>query len=300
MEPVEKVETAEPVTERDAIYKAYTESQAGRDETAASAEDEAKEETSDNEEVVTPSPDEKDAAASAGDEGKGDKDTKAREAQKMVPYDALHEERERRKALQMEVEELKYRFNQIPKQEKVEVATLEGFDNEGNVTDYEVAMKAILKENLKIKRELDTVKSKSTVFESNYQNTVKQEAEAKLAKRVENTTKELAEEGFPGFSEFIPLMSAELNKLITEDRDNVRFDNEAGWKQIYKERIFPKLATSIGEHIKKDSFELKKTLKEKANLATKPGAQPSKQVKEEEWTKGDYMKMRQRYNTEEL
>lgn len=283
----------EELTERESIYKAYTEAQA-EGTTEPAPEEEEKQATLSN------GGDEEGSVSVSVEAEAAKVEEKPLSEKKMVPYDALHEERERRKALQMEVEELKYRFNQAPKQEKVEAATIEGFDNEGNVTDYEVAMKAILKENLNIKRELDTVKSKSTTFEHNYQNTIKQEAEAKLAKRVENTTRELAEEGFPGFSEFVPLMSAELNKLITEDRDNVRLDNEAGWKQIYKERIFPKITNSIGEHLKKDSFAQKTALKEKANLATKPGAQPSKQVKEEEWTKGDYMKMRQRYNTEEL
>lgn len=295
MEEVVKEEVATPkeeLTERESVYKAYTEAQS-EGETEPAPEEEEKSAT-------LPDSGDEGGDISASSEIEAAKGEKPLSEKKMVPYDALHEERERRKALQQEVEELKYRFNQALPSEKVEVATMEGFDNEGNVTDYEVAMKAILKENLKIKRELDTVKSKSTVFESNYQNTIKQEAEAKLAKRVETTTRELAEEGFPGFSEFVPLMSAELNKLITEDRDNVKFDSEAGWKQIYKERIFPKITNSIGEHLKKDSFEQKKVLKEKANLATKPGTQPSKQVKEEEWTKDDYIKMRQRYNTEEL
>lgn len=296
MEEVAKGEVATPeveLTERESIYKAYTEAQAEGTSEPAPEEEETP--------ATLPDSGDEGGSVSASSEATAVKvDEKPLSEKKMVPYDALHEERERRKALQMEVEELKYRFNQSQPQEKVEVAPMEGFDTEGNVTDYEVAMKAILKENLNIKRELDTVKSKSTVFESNYQNTIKQEAEAKLAKRVENTTRELVEEGFPGFAEFVPLMSAELNKLIAEDRDNVKFDNEAGWKQIYKERIFPKITNSIGEHLKKDSFEQKKALKEKANLATKPGAQPSKQVKDEEWTKGDYMKMRQRYNTEEL
>ena len=296
MEEVTKKEVTTPeeeLTERESIYKAYTEAQT-EGTTEPAPEEEEKPANLSN------SGDEEGSVSAIIEAKPAKEEEKPLSEKKMVPYDALHEERERRKALQMEVEELKYRFNQAPKQEKVEVATMEGFDSEGNVTDYEVAMKAILKENMNIKRELDTVKSKSTVFESNYQNTVKLDAEAKLAKRVETTTKELSEEGFPGFSEFVPLMSAELNKLIAEDRDNVKFDNEAGWKQIYKEKIFPKITNSIGEHIKKDSFELKKALKEKANLATKPGAQPSKPIKDEEWTKGDYMKMRQRYNTEEL
>ena len=237
MEEVTKKEVTTPeeeLTERESIYKAYTEAQT-EGTTEPAPEEEEKPANLSN------SGDEEGSVSAIIEAKPAKEEEKPLSEKKMVPYDALHEERERRKALQMEVEELKYRFNQAPKQEKVEVATMEGFDSEGNVTDYEVAMKAILKENMNIKRELDTVKSKSTVFESNYQNTVKLDAEAKLAKRVETTTKELSEEGFPGFSEFVPLMSAELNKLIAEDRDNVKFDNEAGWKQIYKEKIFPKI-----------------------------------------------------------
>ena len=288
------------LTERDAIYKAFAESQLAESAVASPVEEDEKE--SSNSEVEEEDVNPIETVSSPGEEIVNiSKDKPRGEEKKMVPYDALHEERERRKAFQLEVESLKRQFDQNLEASKAEkTEPIEGFDIDGNVIDFDVAIKALVKLNLELKRELGSVKSKSDSIESDFRNTKEKEAYDLLKTRITVTNDSLAAEGFPGFSEFTPMVTAELNKMIAEDSGNRIYDNEEGWRQIYKEKIFPKVAASAGEHIKQDGFEQKKVLKAAANLSKVPGGLPPKEKKEEEWSKESYLKMRQRYNTEEL
>ena len=288
------------LTERDAIYKAFAESQLAESAVASPVEEVEKE--TPNSEVEGENVNPIETVSSPGEEIVNiSKDKPRGEEKKMVPYDALHEERERRKAFQLEVESLKRQFDQNLEASKAEkTEPIEGFDIDGNVIDFDVAIKALVKLNLELKRELGSVKGKSDSIESDFRNTKEKEAYDLLKTRITVTNDSLAAEGFPGFSEFTPMVTAELNKMIAEDSGNRIYDNEEGWRQIYKEKIFPKVAASAGEHIKQDGFEQKKVLKAAANLSKVPGGLPPKEKKEEEWSKESYLKMRQRYNTEEL
>lgn len=300
---VEKKEESPAVelTERETVYKAFAEAQSVEAATVASPAEEVEKETP-NSEVEGENASSVKTVASPGEEDADITREKPRsEEKKMVPYDALHEERERRKALQYEVEALKRQFDQSLNASKAATSeTVEGFDTEGNVTDYDVAMKSLVKSNLELRRELNSVKGKSDLIESDFRSKREREATDLLKTRITTTNDVLAAEGFPGFSEFTPMVTAELNRMLAEDAGNRAYDNEEGWRRIYREKIFPKVAASAGEHVRQDGFEQKKVLKAAANLSKAPGGLPPKTVKEEEWSKESYLKMRQRYNTEEL
>ena len=219
----------------------------------------------------------------------------------MVPYDALHEERERRKTLQGEVDTLRSQIEKMSPPAKEEPATIEGFDANGEVTEFEDALKSMRKINLELKRDLEAVKGKSNAIESTFREAKIKEAKGIFEQRITDTATDLVEEGYPGFKEFLPLVKAELDNMTAETPDNESMDNEAGWKKIYKEKVYPKIRASVGDQLRKETIDKKMELKVKANLVSTPGKiQPKESAKTEEWTKSDYMKMRQRYNTEEL
>lgn len=295
-EVVVKEEASTPeveLSERESIYKAYNEAQP-EGITEPTADTEAK-----TEEAPSGSVDEGEKLTPAIEpDSKGDEE----KPKKMVPYDALHEERERRKTLQGEVETLRSQIEKMSSPAKEEPVMAEGFDATGEVIDFDAAIKSMRKINLELKNDLETVKGKSNAIEDTFQAARVKEAKGRFEQRLTDTSTSLVEEGYPGFKEFLPLVKEEVYNLIAENPDNeILMDNEAGWMKIYKEKVFPKIRASVGDQLRKETIDKKMELKGKANLVSTPGkVQPKESAKTEEWTKNDYMKMRQRYNTEEL
>ena len=264
--------------ERDALYTKYEE--------GYNAETDTSTETGETEEKTDETPSEREESATSTEkEVTTEEKTEAKvdgegERDKTVPLSALHEEREKRKALSSKVSELesqlydvlqdyKTRFDQTQKEE------IEELDDIG-----------------KLQKELgDLKKWKSTTEQKGMQADIAKKR-TNLDQQVVSTDATLEKEGYPGFSLAINAVTQELQKRVLADPENAALDKPEGWKIIYKETIYPILE---GKFIKRDKEKLtgEKTELKKDALLSGPGVKAEvANKKEEEWTYDDYLQMR--------
>lgn len=285
VEQTSSQETSEGMTEdtsldfdtgdREALYDKYGKENEGLSET--STEEEVAEETEESPEEETETPAEKEEAVT-----EEPSETEEAKDEKTVPLGALHEEREKRKALGLELEEVKGQLHtvlqdirQLSDQKKTEETAAE--EELGSVEVLEKRIMALEGGQRKTARDMQTEKQ------------AKQDQA--LNSDIKKVDAELEEEGFPAFEFMTAKVTDELNRLIKEDPQNKKtLDNPEGWKKVYKEVVFPTIYSKFAKKDKADLFEKKKDLKLEANLGG-PGKKPE-EAKEEEWTYNDYLRMR--------
>lgn len=212
-------------------------------------------------------------------------DEKKKTEIKTVPYDALHEEREKRKLAQAKNRELEDRLKAL--EEKVtSTKQSEPAENE-YLTDEEKRLARLEKDNAELKE-------KERLREQEAYKTKEQMLYEKLAREVADTDKVLAAEGLPGFQFLQGRVGDELRKMIAEDPENIVLDSPEGWKRIYREKVFPTVKGLFVQADKQKLMEEKKAAKADAGLIGSPGVADKKpeEKKDDSWTHEEYLKWR--------
>ncbi len=209
------------------------------------------------------------------------KEDKPTDEEKKVPLGALHEEREKRKALAKEVADLKESFRQAVEDNK-KLMDLMSDKSDEPITDYEKEMLSLRKQLKVALTEIDSIKRGG-------EKERQASAEQRLDSLAKQTDTELEKAGFEGFYDFIPQVIKAMNdeEIPMEDR------SPETWKRVYREVVYPKY---IGKHKvvkKEDKKAEKEELKKEASLIKTPG-KPEEKKKEEEDTPESYAKWRQK------
>lgn len=187
---------------------------------------------------------------------------------------ALHEEREKRKEANRRLKELRAEYDQKIKElsEKVEQAMKPKTEEVYGGVDDELRA-----ENLRLRKERE-----QELERRKQEDAVK--SQQALSERISKTTKELKEDGFPGFNLALARVDAAIAKRI-EEGDILPEDaaKPETWKRVYMEDVYEEVASEFKETKKKDSLEQKLIAKQKAKLVGNPGSNPVKDsVSEEE------------------
>lgn len=225
-----------------------------------------------------------------------EKDDGRKPEEKTVPHEALHAERERRKAEQQKNRELeealkaeKARNDSLLEDmnlllEKKDVP-LEGVD--------EVTKRLMEKLDAQ-EKELKALKAASEKWESYTKTQEQVSAKTKMEKDLSDTEERLAKAGFPGFKRFVPLVAQELGRLTREDPDTAPPDSPEGWEKVYREIVYP----TVKEMFSSKTAEKEKR-KEEADLPTGSDAShgqppPDKREKTPEEIRREYLEMRRK------
>lgn len=262
--------------DREALYaKASGEETVTEGEAGASVETATKEESTQVAEY-TPEPPVKEEAETVSKEDK------------TVPYGALKEEREKRKAIQKDYEETQKRLQQVLNDFQSYVQKDKRPD-EGTevIEDYD-------KELIESKRVIKALQTEVEALKGNFQNEQTRKAQNELQGRISNVSNELMKDGFPGFEQFVGNVQAELSKLAGEDLDEARaLDNPDGWKKIYREKVFPTLSSIFTKKESDDRTSRKVAAKQDVQGAVlTPGQAPVGEKASSEWNYDDYLKVR--------
>jgi hypothetical protein len=202
---------------------------------------------------------------------------------------ALKEERAKRKLLRDELDGIKKQLAEQKEDNKILFEDLKkqmkgDVDDYGDVDDGEIPPA--------IKAELDKLKEENQKLKEATGNDAAADQQKLLDKAVVDTDAKLAEEGFPGFSDFRSLVTEELIDMIGKDEEAIIHDTPEGWSKIWKETVFPKLQAITTAKDKKRVKDEKNAAKEDANLASS-GKKPVSPAEEKDVdTLEEYMKMR--------
>lgn len=248
------------------------------EEPEASPEEEETDASTETDEAELPSEEEE----VAGEEVKEDENT--------VPLAALHEEREKRKALSRDLEDLKTKFRDLfddYKKLSEEPATPPSPYDEGEVDPRFAALEKQVAE-LRADRNKLASENKAT-------------SQAKAAKKFDDQVSEadsaLEKDGYPGFKFSVATVDKILGEMVKDDPENRIYNNPDGWKKIYIERVFPDIQAKFTTLDKSQINEHKKTLKKKAGLVGNPGKKGAPPKKDEEKSETElyeeYLSMRQ-------
>ncbi len=206
-----------------------------------------------------------------------------------VPIHALHEEREKRKVLSRELEDLKSKFRDLFDDYKKlsENPPPMPSGDDGEYVDPRVAT---------LEREVSQLKADRGKLAAENKKTAQQEADQRFKDQVKQANEDLEGEGFPGFEFAVAKVDQRLAEMLKDDPENRIYSNPEGWKKIYKEQIFPSIQSKFTTLDKKQLDEHKKALKKKASLVGGPGKKgaPPKadENKSESELYDDYLSMR--------
>jgi hypothetical protein len=203
--------------------------------------------------------------------------------EKKVPLGALHEEREKRKALSSEVKELKGNLAQLIEDNKKLMELMSTKESDEPITDYEKELVNLKKQNKVLSEKL------SMIERGQVQEKQKTEAD-KLTELVKKTDSELATEGFEGFDDFVP----QVIKAMNEEEIPMEERTPATWKRVYREMVFPKYIGKYKVTTKESRKAEKEDLKKDAGLVKSPGRTETKPKEEDDYI--SYMKMREKYS----
>lgn len=208
--------------------------------------------------------------------------------EKTVPYGALKEERDKRKAAQKQIDELQDRLQNVlsdfqnyvkkDNQQQEEPAVIDDYDKE------------IIELKKVVQRQTDELKA----LRGNFQSEQQKMAKAEFDKRLDAVDSDLLKEGYPGFNQFIGHVKQALSQIAEEDMDEAKsLDNPEGWKRIYKERVFNNLSTIFTTKQLADKRSDKESAKKEAqSVVTNPGKGLPEKEKSSEWSYDDYVKLR--------
>lgn len=269
--------------ERESIYDEYAQvnepAAAVTEEVAekpVEAKGEEEEEKKEEEETKTEtSPEEEVAENKVEDVSETKTEEKKKEEIKTVPYDALHEEREKRKLAQAKAREFEERLKELEARLSSPPKPAEFAENE-YLTEEERRLK-----------ELEDFRADILAKE---QKEKARTAQQTLEKNIADTDAFLAEKGFPGFQFLAGRVGDELDRLVKEDPDNAVLNNPEGWKKIYVEKVFPTVKGLFAQIERQDVMDKKKAAKSGIALAGSPGATTKKEpATEKEYTYEDYL-----------
>lgn len=235
--------------------------------------------------VVTPDPGAKPAGTPPEKKG---------EEQRMVPLEALHESREKLKAKEKELSDIKEQNTILLKDLRELMTKPKGESEEAPViTDYDKKL-VELENELKVLREKDKQRDQLTVEEQ------RKQAQQQFKQTVDSTEKVLETEGFHGFKQFLPLVTAELFKMAETDKElAASMDNPEGWKKIFKEIVHPQISGFSQKKNLDDKTKEKEALKEGASLLMPAGnPPPATPQKEEDWSFDKYMEERRKHSVQ--
>lgn len=210
------------------------------------------------------------------------KEDKPTDEEKKVPLGALHEEREKRKALAKEVADLKESFRQAVEDNKKLMELMSSKADDEPITDYEKEMLSLRKQLKVALTEIDSIKRGG-------EKERQASAEQRLDSLAKQTDTELEKAGFEGFYDFIP----QVIKAMNDEEIPMDERSPETWKRVYQDIVYPKY---IGKHKvvkKEDKKAEKEELKKEASLIKTPG-KPEEKKKEEEDTPESYAKWRQK------
>lgn len=242
--------------------------------------------------VEEKAPDQKpEAKAKAEPEKKAPAAADEKKEEKTVPLAALHEAREEMKSLKNDNKELQEQvkvllkdlreLSEKPKGEETKP------EDEEFLTDEQKKLRT-LENEIKELREKDKQRDQLTEAEKT------KRGQETLKAQLAETNLALEKDGFKGFSKFMPMVVAELQRLAADDREAAaKLDNPEGWKKIFKESVFPEVTSLNGDKSKQDKTKEKEDLKTGASLL-QPGssAAASKEDSEDDYSYDQYMKDR--------
>jgi len=221
---------------------------------------------------------EKSTSVKKGKEPKVDSDD-----QKKVPLQALHEARERFRKLNLEYRDYKDNQEKEIKDLKVQLQKLQEALKSGSTTTENDFAEEENEKVTSLRRELAEMKKKYEVDESEKAKEVALKAQQELQKKVEKVTKELAEEGYPGFDIAILRTDIKLREMANSgDITESEMADPNVWKKVYKEHVYSEAKKVFSEQDKQETMDRKKEAKKKANLIVDPGKAPEKPKKEDE------------------
>ena len=205
-----------------------------------------------------------------------------------VPYDALHAEREKRKAAQARIRELENERNILLQETRK--AQEEREKPPEVVEDYE-------KEILDLRREMKGLRQEITSQKQSLEFDKQTKQKVEIESRIAKADRELESEGYPLFTTLQDQVTKEITKMIEDDRENWQdivseWDTPDGWKKIYKEKVFPFLDGKFKIRYQSASQEEKKDLKKQAALTGGSAQKVTPEEKEEEYSYHDYLKRR--------
>lgn len=274
---------AELDPERAAIYEEYEK------KVNVEAVTESAPEAAEDEKAPEKEPEEKEVAVAPADT-EGDKyvpvapeaSEKKKEEIKTVPYDALHEEREKRKLAQARAKELEEKIKALEATKTVEKPVEQSEDL--YLTEEEKRIMAL-------ERKLADIEAKNRERETHSQKEQERLMREDLDRKIAETDKVLSESGYPGFQFLKSRVGEELDKLIADDPDNVVLNTPEGWKKIYVEKVFPTVRGMFVQADRQATMDKKKASKEGIGLAGSSGTAPKKEEssEEKEWTYDDYL-----------
>ncbi len=217
---------------------------------------------------------------------------------KYVPYDALHEEREKRKAATQKVKDLEQQVKTLLSDYKTVIESNRPKEEEPVIDDYTKELVDLKKKVVFLEKELDGTKKETSEDRKRRSEEGKKKQEAEVSVKIKTVADELEKEGFPLFEEMAYRVSEEIVKEINEaDADDAEklfkdLDRPVGWKKIYKEKIYPAISTKLGLKIKEQSIKDKEEAKKKAKLTDGGGSPPQEADEDKEWTYADYLQFR--------
>ncbi len=294
-----KVETTKPEAEssltdkesydeRESVYEQFDKSKLLPENSFEETET-----STDNEDTIDNSIDKTETSPDAEEEYKKPEDEKEDKdiwPEGYVPYGAMHKERERRKSLQKELEDVKEQLHTVLQDYKSLNNKILDVDLDVDDEDYVTGktVKQLRDENRALTERLNAI-------ENEFTQTKAQTEESKLNKLITETDKSLSAEGFVGFSSFgADLVAKEINKIANEKghEEAAVYQTPEGWKHLYKKVVYPQLKSFFSQQNKRETFEGKINAKKDANLVGSPGKMEKVNKKNEEWTYDDYLKMR--------
>lgn len=206
---------------------------------------------------------------------------------KTVPYDALHEEREKRKFTQKKLRDAEDRLSQVINENRLlnERLTVKP-DNPKEVVEGNYLDDPLIKN---LQSEIETLKRMEYDRSERVKNTERQNSSQQLFQRIKDVDAELEKEGFPAFGLMLNSVTGELQALVAEDPENGYLDTPDGWKKIYKEKVFPQIKNKFIAETNKESILSKEKLKREAQLAGSAGKVIDAAENKEDYTYSDYI-----------
>lgn len=217
---------------------------------------------------------------------------------KTVPVEALHEEREKRKAKTLEARQLQEQLSakdQELSDVKSRLAAVEETIRRAKAGESvdeptDDATKTLVEENKRLKD------AQAKDAQERLQKT-KDDAAKETSRLISESDVRLAAEGYPGFQEFgADVYKAIVAKIKSGDLEEKDVTTDL-WAKVYKEEVFPAKKAIFEAQVKQDKLDAKTKMKKAGNLANNPGEGPT--PKEEEdldapQTPASYLKMRKR------
>jgi len=210
------------------------------------------------------------------------KEVKEEKKTKTVPYDALHEERVKRKAASEAQRAAEERARRL----EAQIDQLKKSEPETDISDYD----AELRDAKRRLQAIEEVEQRRTEEDAERR---RDEAHNKFESTMKKIDKELREEGYGGFAYAKNAVAEEIAKLV---QDEELIDTEEDWKRVFKESIYPNLSAAVKEADQKRALQFKMDAKSQAGLATMSGKMPAKPKSADDMTpeeaRDDYIKNR--------